>query len=238
MKTYRWNFKSSLLGIITGIAIALGLAASAQVMYNNTFPYWTVTGPLAVGGTSTLTGNVAMAGNLTVAGTQTTTGVQTFTAAPVISALTASLPVCTSAGKALSSCTQTGTGTVLVAATSPTLVTPALGAATGTSIVLTDNIRVAAPRTITGATDSPASTDTYLIANRAGTVTLTLPAASSNGGRRMCVKTIQAQTVVSASSNVVPVDTGTAGTAILAGTAGKWACMVSDATNWVVMEAN
>jgi hypothetical protein len=49
------------------------------------------------------------------------------------------------------------------------------------------------------------------------------------------IKTIAAQTVVSASSNVVPANSATAGTAILAASAGAWALLVSDGTNWVIM---
>lgn len=74
-----------------------------------------------------------------------------------------------------------------------------------------------------------------VICNGAGSITVTLPAASSYSGRSVTIKTIAAQTVVSASSNVVPVTSATAGTAILAGTAGKWATLVSDGTNWVIM---
>lgn len=95
-----------------------------------------------------------------------------------------------------------------------------------------------APNTQTGATYSIAATDSYVILNRAGTVTLTLPAAASFAGRQLTVSTIQAQTVVSAASNVVPQAGGAAGTAILAATAGKWAKLVSDATNWIIMESN
>lgn len=95
-----------------------------------------------------------------------------------------------------------------------------------------------APVSITAATYTVAATDIYLIANRAGTVTLTLPSASSNSGRNITVKTVQAQTVISASSNVVPIGSTTAGTAILAATAGKFATLVSDGTNWVIMQAN
>jgi hypothetical protein len=95
-----------------------------------------------------------------------------------------------------------------------------------------------APVTITAATYSVAATDIYLIANRAGTVTLTLPAASSSTGRIITVKNVQAQTVVSNASNVVPIGSTTAGTAILANTAGKFATLVSDGTNWIIMQAN
>lgn len=98
---------------------------------------------------------------------------------------------------------------------------------------------VNAPRTITAAADSPTNQDTYLIANRAGTVTLTLPSpAGDNVGKRFVVKTIQAQTVVSAASDVCPAGSATPGTAILAGTAGKCAELVSDGTNWVIFDNN
>lgn len=82
-----------------------------------------------------------------------------------------------------------------------------------------------------------AATENWVICNGAGTITVTLPAASSWTGREVMIKTIAAQTVVSASSNVVPLTGGAAGTAILAATAGKWATLVSDGTNWVIMSA-
>lgn len=83
-----------------------------------------------------------------------------------------------------------------------------------------------------------AATENWLINNKSGSsCTVTLPTASSFTGREITIKTIQAQTVVSASSNVVPLAGGAAGTAILAATAGKWATLVSDGTNWVIMQA-
>jgi hypothetical protein len=94
------------------------------------------------------------------------------------------------------------------------------------------------PNTQTGATYTVVNTDTNIIADRAGTVTLTLPDPTIWSGRRLLVKTIQNQTVVSASGNVVPRAGGGAGTAILGGTAGLWAEMYSDATNWVIMAGN
>lgn len=84
-----------------------------------------------------------------------------------------------------------------------------------------------------------AGTENSLINNKSGsTCTVTLPAASSFTGREILIKTIQAQTVVSASSNVVPAAGGAAGTAILAATAGKWALLISDGTNWIIMASN
>jgi len=82
------------------------------------------------------------------------------------------------------------------------------------------------------------SAENWIICNGSGIITVTLPAASSWIGREVMIKTIAAFTVVSASSNVVPISTASAGTAILAATAGKWATLVSNGTNWVVMNAN
>lgn len=83
-----------------------------------------------------------------------------------------------------------------------------------------------------------ANNETHYISNRAATNTVTLPTASSWPGREIYIKTIQAQTVVSASSNVVPSTSATAGTAILPATDGAWALLVSDGTNWIIMSAN
>ena len=77
-----------------------------------------------------------------------------------------------------------------------------------------------------------------VICNGSGSITVTLPAASSWVGRKVRIKTRAAFTVISASSNVKPLDTDTAGTAILAATAGKWAELVSDGAHWIVMAGN
>jgi hypothetical protein len=82
-----------------------------------------------------------------------------------------------------------------------------------------------------------ADTENWLICNGTGTITVTFPAASSWTGREVMIKTIAAFTVISASSNVVPLAGGSAGTAILAATAGAWATLVSDGTNWIIMQA-
>ena len=83
-----------------------------------------------------------------------------------------------------------------------------------------------------------ADTDTWIINNKTGSaMTLTFPAASAWVGRSITVKNMQAQLVNSASSNIVPIDSTTAGTAILLNVVGNWATMVSDGTNWVIMQA-
>lgn len=77
--------------------------------------------------------------------------------------------------------------------------------------------------------------DRYIIVNGSGAVVLTLPDATLWPGREIFVKTIAAQAVNSASSNVKPAASNTAGTAIVAGTAGLNCMMVSDGAHWVVM---
>ena len=82
-----------------------------------------------------------------------------------------------------------------------------------------------------------ADNETWIINNKSGsTCTVTLPTASAWSGRYITFKNLQAQTLVSASSNVVLIDSAAAGTAILLAVVGNWATMVSDGTNWIVMQ--
>lgn len=84
-----------------------------------------------------------------------------------------------------------------------------------------------------------AATENWLINNKAAaTCTVTLPAAASFTGREITINNYQAFTVVSASANVVPLVGGAAAAAILAATAGKWATLVSNGANWVIMAGN
>lgn len=76
----------------------------------------------------------------------------------------------------------------------------------------------------------------WIINNKSGsTCTVTMADASLWEGRVVTFKNLQAQTLVSASSNVVPIGSATPGTAILPATVGAWATLVSDGTNWVIM---
>ena len=72
-------------------------------------------------------------GLVTIPGTLVVTGVATLTAAPIFSSVTASQFLLVDGSKQLTSVAGTGSGSV-VRATSPTLVTPTLGAASATSI--------------------------------------------------------------------------------------------------------
>lgn len=68
--------------------------------------------------------------------------------------------------------------------------------------------------------------------------TITLLSAATYAGKILLIKNITATAVTSASSNVVPLASSTPGTAILAATAGRFALLQADGTNWVVMMAN
>jgi hypothetical protein len=81
-----------------------------------------------------------------------------------------------------------------------------------------------------------ADAEDFIINNKpAAACVVTLPAAASYSGRVVTFKTVQAFAINSASSNVVPRAGGAAGTAIVSGTAGNWAELVSDGSNWVIM---
>ena len=99
------------------------------------------------------------------------------------------------------------------------------------------HMRVTGDAPVTKTADfTVAATETMLINNKTGSAcVVTLPAAASWTGRRLVIKTIQAQAVNSVASDVVPLAGGAAGTAIVTGTAGNWAELVSDGTNWVIM---
>ena len=135
-------------------------------------------------------------------------------------------------------------GTVATATTTPALtlstsITGLLkgnGTAISAAVANTDYMGVGAPVTKT-ADFTVANGEIWYINNKSGsTCTVTLPAASSWTGRSLTFKNMQAQSLVSASSNVVPIDSTTAGTAILLNVVGNWATMVSDGTNWVIMQ--
>ncbi|CAB4154087.1 hypothetical protein UFOVP632_18 [uncultured Caudovirales phage] len=186
---------------------------------------------LSVTGTTSFDGSQGTAGQvLTSAGTGATPTWTTPTGGTVtaVSVVSANGFAGTSSGGATPALTLTttitgllkGNGTAISAAVANTDYIPLSTVLTKTS-----------DYTITG-------TDTWIINNKPTTaLTLTFPAASSWTGRYITVKNMQAQAVNSASSNIVPIDSTVAGTAILLGVVGNWATLVSDGTNWVIMQA-
>ncbi len=103
------------------------------------------------------------------------------------------------------------------------------------SALYANTIFTKVPTTLTGTSGTVGASDSSIIFNASGTFTATLPAASTNAGRWLQVKSIVAQTINSASSNIVPRAGGAAGTTLLASGAGNWASLQSDGTSWIVM---
>ena len=135
-------------------------------------------------------------------------------------------------------------GTVATATTTPaitltTSVTGVLkgnGTAISAAVVNTDYFAPSAPVTKT-ANFTVADTEVWLINNKSGsTCTVTLPTASSWTGRILRFQNYQVQAVVSASSNVVPLAGGAAGTSILLASSGDSATLVSDGSNWLMTQ--
>jgi len=170
------------------------------------------------GGTTGLTPATATTGAVTLAGTLGyANGGTNTTATPT------AYGVAYGDGSAYAFTAAGITGQVLTATTgsAPTWATPA---------------GVAAPVTKT-ANFSVADSDVWLINNKTGsTCTVTLPTASSWTGRVLRFQNYQAQTVVSASSNVVPLTGGAAATSILLASTGDQTTLVSDGSNWLVTQ--
>ena len=84
---------------------------------------------------------------------------------------------------------------------------------------------------------SVAATDVWVINNKSGSSCIaTLPAASGYSGRVLHFQNYQPQALISASSNVVAIGGGAAGTSILLASAGDQSTLVSDGTNWIMMQ--
>ena len=212
-----------LIGNGTGYTLNT-LGAGAGISVTNGLGTITVanTGVLSVsGGTTGLTPAAATTGAVTLAGRLAiANGGTNATATPTAGGIaygTGTAYAFTLAGTSGQMLTSAGAGT-------PTWTTPVVNT-------------VSAPVTKT-ANFTVAVGESWLINNKSGsTCTVTLPAAASWIGRQLIFKNMQAQTLVSASSNVVPLDSTSAGTAILLDVVGNWATMVSDGTNWVIMQA-
>ena len=78
-----------------------------------------------------------------------------------------------------------------------------------------------------------------IINNKSGSnLVVVLPTASTNAGREITFQNYQAQPIISALSDVVPLGGGSAQTAILSGVVGNWATIVSDGANWIIMRSS
>jgi hypothetical protein len=97
---------------------------------------------------------------------------------------------------------------------------------------------VTSPPYVKTADFTVANGETWLVNNKSGsTCVVTLPSAASHSGRTITFQNWQAQLLNSASSNVIPLGGGAAQNSILLNVAGNWATLVSNGTNWVIMQA-
>lgn len=129
-----------------------------------------------------------------------------------------------------------GATPTLTLSTSITGILKGNGTAISAASANVDYLAPSGPVTYT-ANFSVAATDVYVINNKSGsTCTVTLPAASTCTGRAITFQNYQAQTLVSASSNIIHVGGGAAGTAILNASVGDACTIVANGTNWVMMQ--
>ena len=109
------------------------------------------------------------------------------------------------------------------------------GAASSFAQILTNTPTVT---TVTNAFYTQTTSDTTLIINTSFSVVLTLLNAASYYGNTLWIKNPNGVTITSASSNVVPSGTTSAGTAILEAVVGTSCLLQSDGTNWNVISTS
>jgi hypothetical protein len=194
-----------------------------------------VTGTAPVVSSGGTTPAISMAAATTsVNGYLTSTDWNTFNSKQPSGTYVTSISVASSNG--LAGTSSGGATPALTLSTSVTGILKGNGTAISAAVANTDYVPLSTVLTKT-ADYTITNTDTWIINNKSGSaLTLTFPVASAWPGRYITVKNLQTQSVNSASSNVVPIDSTSAGTAILLPVIGNWATMVSDGTNWVIMQ--
>ena len=118
---------------------------------------------------------------------------------------------------------------------SPVFTLPGVLAAT--NVAVSGSLSLSGVGTVSASTYTVSVTDTNIVFSGTG-CTVTLPSPASSTGRVLNLRTVSADAVISAASNVVPLTSLTAGTAILAATAGKWCSLVCDGTHWQTISGN
>jgi hypothetical protein len=119
------SFNSLTNDLATGLTTAITKDGQTTTTARITFAQG-ITSSLTTDSSSVSTGSIITAGGAGIAKNLYVGGIASFSAQPIFTSLTASSAVATDASKGLVSVTNTGTGNNVLA-TSPTLVTPALG---------------------------------------------------------------------------------------------------------------
>jgi hypothetical protein len=215
----------------SGITFAAGtLSATGS---GGTVTSVTGTAPIASSGGTTPAISISQASTSTN-GYLSSTDWNTFNGKQAAGTYVTSITIASSNGFAGTS--SGGATPSLTLSTSITGLLKGNGTAISAATAGTDYLVPSAPVTYT-ANFSVATTDVWVINNKSGSsCTATLPTASSYTGRTIRFQNYQAQTLISASSNVVPLVGGAASTAILAAVAGDTCTLVSDGSNWVMTQ--
>jgi hypothetical protein len=108
---------------------------------------------------------------------------------------------------------------------------------TQSSLVSIGSLSRGAPKTIIG-NYTILKSDNWIICNSSSIITIILPSGTDNIGRELMFKNIGSNTVISSSSNITSLDGTTTTTQILSGTAGQWATLVYDGSNWNIMQGS
>ena len=230
------SFSGGSTGLLPSSATtgAVSLSGTLGVGYGGTGQTTYTNGQLLIGNT---TGNTLTKTTLTAgSGVAISNGAGSITISATGSGGTVtSVSVVSANGLAGTVATSTTTPAITLS-TTITGILKGNGTAISAATAGTDYLVPSAPVTYT-ADFSVATTDVWIINNKSGsTCTATLPAAASYTGRILRFQNYQAQTLVSASSNVVPLVGGSAGTAILSAVAGDTATLVSDGSNWLMTQ--
>lgn len=202
---------------------------------------------------TTTAGNLAFTWNMTTAswsvGNAQTTGTITFGGTAGTGAMTFGRSTGAQTLNFGTGATTNGTtkainiGTTGVSGSITTInIGSAVAGATGITTINSQETNVngfsaTAPVTVNAATYTQLITDFSLIVTTTAP-TITLLSAATYPGKILYINNITATAVTSASANVVPLGSATAGTAILAATAGKFAMLQSNGTNWITIMAN
>jgi len=230
------SFSGGSTGLLPSSATtgAVSLSGTLGVGYGGTGQTTYTNGQLLIGNT---TGNTLAKTTLTAgSGVSISNGAGSITISATGSGGTVtSVSVVSANGLAGTVATSTTTPAITLS-TTITGILKGNGTAISAATAGTDYLVPSAPVTYT-ADFSVATTDVWIINNKSGsTCTATLPSAASYTGRILRFQNYQAQTLVSASSNVVPLVGGSAGTAILSAVAGDTATLVSDGSNWLMTQ--
>jgi hypothetical protein len=208
----------------TNVGTIDNMTIGATTAKNANFVDLSVTGTLSFDAAQGTAGQVLTSAGSGVTPTWTTPTTGTVTAVSVVSA------------NGFAGTSSGGATPALTLSTTISGILKGNGTAISAAVVNTDYFAPSAPVTKT-ANFSVADTEVWLINNKTGsTCTVTLPTASSWSGRVLRFQNYQVQTVVSASSNVVPLTGGAAGTSILLASSGDAATLVSDGSNWLMTQ--